>query len=148
MTHFPKFPTISWYFVFNISSFGCSLILPSSQWESVHQWVQCHRFFTAVCDPYSRSIHMCDEYQENSMLTRNVRVIFSKWETAKEMCQNEHKKIICHEQSSFPREGWSRAGGYSSSTVLKAQATHEWSTCKSQWLPLFISPVQIRAYPL
>lgn len=52
----------------------------------------------------SRSIHVCDEQQENSMLRRNVRVIFSKWETAKEMCQNKHKKIIYYKQSSFPGE--------------------------------------------
>lgn len=66
----------------------------------------------------------------------------------REMCQNEHKKIICHKQSSFPREGQWKGQGCSCSTVKKAHATHEWSTCKSHRLPLFISPVQIRAYPL
>lgn len=36
------------------------------------------RIFIAMYDSCSRSIHVCDEQQENSMLRKNVRVIFSK----------------------------------------------------------------------
>lgn len=55
------------------------------------------KIFIAMCDSWSRSTHICDEQQENTMLRR---VIFSKWETARKCVKTNTRKLSainrCH----------------------------------------------------